>query len=86
MKKLSKLGLILVAGVLLALAPVVNAVDAMGTEMTGGNLNNACVEGWETDQTFYEQEDGTICTIRHSTYTSASCQTVTITVTNCNQQ
>jgi hypothetical protein len=86
MKKLRKLGLILTAGVLLALAPVVNSADAVGKEMTGVNLNNACVEGWETTSSTYEQSDGTICTVRNSTYTSASCQSVLITVTNCNQQ
>jgi hypothetical protein len=72
------------AGVLLALAPVVNSADAVGKEMTGGNLNNACVEGTETSQSFYTQADNTICTVRHTTYTNANCQSSTYTVTNCN--
>jgi hypothetical protein len=35
MEKLSKFGLTLLAGVLLALAPVVNSADAVEKEMTG---------------------------------------------------
>jgi spermidine/putrescine-binding protein len=86
MKKLSKFGLILMAGVLLALAPVVNAADAVGKEMTGVNLNNACVPSAETNQTFYTQPDNTICTVRQTQYKFADCSSVTITVTNCNYQ
>jgi hypothetical protein len=74
------------AGVLLALAPVVNSADAVGKEMTGVNLNNACVPSAETNQTFYTQADGTICTVRQTQITNAECNSVTITVTNCNYQ